>query len=157
MQNPFNHPAWIDISLLLGRLSLGAYMIVAGWNKMTGPGLSGFANGPFLQAKPGWLPDMVAVPYGYALPVLELLTGLLVAVGLFTRPAAGVMTLMLISIAIAVITKAGDLSGGAPGPFHHSVLFAALAFILAIAGSGRLALDPLYFGGGGEGGGKKSK
>jgi thiosulfate dehydrogenase [quinone] large subunit len=154
MQNPFNHPAWIDISLFLARLLLGLYMIIAGWGKMAGPGLSGFANGPFLQNKPAWLPDAVAMPYGYALPVLELLTGLLLVVGLFTRAAAGIMTLMLVSIAIAVITKSGQLSGGAPGPIHHSVIFTALAFVLAIAGSGRLAIDPLYFGGG-DGGGKR--
>ncbi len=154
MRNPFNHPAMIDISLLLARLTLGLYMLIAGWNKMTGDGLSGFVNGKFLPLRPTWLPESLATPYGYAIPILELITGLALTLGLFTRIAAGVMALMLLSIAIAVISAKG-ITGGAPGSFHHSIVFFALAFVLTIIGSGRLALDPLYFGGGGGDGGKK--
>lgn len=154
MRNPFNHPAMIDISLLLARLALGLYMLIAGWNKMLGEsGLSGFVNGGFKSMTPTWLPWSIAQPYGYALPILELLTGLALLLGLFTRIAAGVMTLMLLSIAIAVVSAKG-ITGGAPGSFHHSIVMMTLAFVLAIVGSGRLALDPLYFGGG-EGSGKK--
>lgn len=146
MTNPFNHPAMIDISLLLARLSLGVYMLIAGWNKMTGDGLSAFVNGGFKSLTPSWLPWSLAQPYGYMLPILELLTGLALVLGLFTRIAAGIMTLMLLSIAIAVVSARG-ITGGASGSFHHSIIMATFAFVLAIVGSGRLALDPLYFGG----------
>ncbi|MBC7784093.1 MAG: DoxX family protein [Burkholderiales bacterium] len=153
MKNLFNHPAWIDISLLLARLALGIYMLIAGWIKMAG-GVGTFVDGSFMKLKPEWLPDSFARPYGYALPFLELVTGLGLALGLFTRISAGIITLLLISIAIAVISEKG-LAGGAPGPIHPSVIFATLALVLMVLGSGRLALDPLYFAGGESGGGKK--
>ena len=147
MRNPFNHPAMIDISLLLGRIALGLYVALSGWRRITG-GVSGFVNGTVMLARPGWIPESIARPYGYAMPFLEVAAGLLLALGLFTRPAAGVVTLVLMTIAGASIGAYG-MSGGADGPFHFSVALATLAFILAIIGSGRLALDPLYFGGGG--------
>ena len=149
MRNPFDHPAMIDISLLLGRLSLGLYVALSGWHRITGSGgVGGFVNTVML-ARPSWVPDYIARPYGYAMPFLEVAAGLLMILGLFTRSAAGVATVILITIACATIGAYG-LSGGADGPFHFSIVLASLAFILAITGSGRLALDPLYFGGGGQ-------
>jgi len=94
------------------------------------------------------LPDAIATPYGYALPFAELICGLALVLGLFTRISAGLITLMLLSIAVAVVSAKG-ITGGAPGPFHHSIVLAAMAYLLAIVGPGRLALDPLYFSGGG--------
>ena len=137
----------IDISLLLGRITLGLYMLLAGWHKMSGPGLSGFSN-IVVGMRPNWLPEAIARPYGYALPVAELLTGLAIILGLFTRWAGGIMALVLLSIFVAVVNDKG-IAGGADGPFHFTIVFAAMAFMLAIIGPGRLALDPLYFGGGG--------
>lgn len=148
MKNPFDHPAMIDIGLFLSRLTLGLNMLIAGWNKITGLGLGGFADGPFMSLKPGWLPDAVARPYGYMIPILEFAGGLLIVIGLFTRWAAGVTALMLLSIFIAVLGQKG-LSGGEKVAIHYSIVFACLAFILAVIGAGRLSLDALYFSGGG--------
>jgi len=153
MRNPFNHPAMVDISLLLARCGLGLYMLVAGWGKLND--VPGFVQNGFLPMKPGWLPESIATPYGYALPFAELICGLALVLGLFTRISAGLITLMLLSIAIAVVGSKG-ITGGAPGPFHHSLVLMTLAFLLSIVGPGRLALDPLYFTGGGGGGGGKS-
>ena len=150
MSNPFNHPAWIDISLFLARLVLGLYMLLAGWAKISG-GLYEFVKNQVHPLKPSWLPDQVTYGYGFALPVLELVTGLLLVLGLFTRLAAGVMTVVLPSIAIALFGRYGitGLEKAGP-PFQHAIVFATLAFLLSIVGSGRLALDPLYSGGGGK-------
>ena len=156
MKNPFNHPAWIDISLLLGRLALGSYMLLAGWGKITGDGgVSGFVSNGFMKLSPAWLPEWFGRPYGYALPFAELILGALLVLGLFTRPAAGLICLVLISIAIALISQFGikGAPGGGGGPFHYSLLMIPLALILMVVGSGRLALDPLYFAGAGAGGG----
>lgn len=144
MRNPFDHPAWIDISFFLGRASLGVYFLLSGWGKMTGPGLSAFANGDFLKLKPAWLPEAVALPYGYALPVLELVFGLALALGLLSRIAAGGVFLMLVSFTIVLMTKHGVTGGEDKVPFHPNVVLAALALILMVVGPGRLALDPLY-------------
>lgn len=155
MTNPFNHPAMVDISLLLGRLTLGLNLLLAGWTKVTG-GFEKFVSKGFMPLRPEWLPEAIARPYGYAIPVLELVTGLLLVLGLFTRWAGGIMALMLLSIFIAVVTDKG-ITGGQAGAFHYSIILASMAFIIAIVGPGRLALDPLYFGGGNAGGGGRAK
>lgn len=149
MKNPFNHPAWIDISLLLGRVLLGLYMLLAGWSKMRG-GIPGFVNGGFAKLRPDWLPEALATPYGYAIPFLELLGGLMLMLGLFTRAAAGVLTLVLLSISIAQMNANGITGAPPAGPFHHVYIMTAMSLMIAIIGSGRLALDPLYFGSGGD-------
>ncbi|HEY0007201.1 MAG TPA: DoxX family protein [Tepidisphaeraceae bacterium] len=155
MSNPFNHPAWIDISLFLARLTLGLYMLLAGWEKISA-GVGTFISDNFMKLKPAWLPEMVAYPYAYALPFAELLTGLLLLLGLFTRISAGLIALMLLSIYIAQASKFGitGLEKAGP-PFQHSIVMFTMAFMIAIIGSGRLALDPLYSGGGDSGGGRK--
>lgn len=153
MQNPFNHPAMVDISLLLARLTLGLYMLLAGWRKITG-GLAKFVDGPFSSMSPNWLPESFARPYGYAIPWLEFFGGVLLVIGLFTRYAGGVMTLLLLSIFIAVVNAEG-IQGGDKGPFHASILYTSMAFLIAIVGAGRLSLDALYQGGGEMGGKKK--
>ncbi len=154
MKNPFNHPAWIDISLLLARLILGLYMLLAGWSKMAG-GVGKFVDGGFKGMTPEWLPEAIARPYGYVIPIAELLLGLMLILGLFSRIAAGLTTLLVLSISIALMTKFGITGMEKSGPpFHYAYLVTVMAFMLAIIGSGRLALDPLYFGGA-AGDGKK--
>ena len=155
MTNPFNHPAMVDISLLAGRLTLGLNLLLAGWGKIAG-GIGKFVDKGFMPLRPDWLPEAVARPYGYAIPVLELATGLLVVLGLFTRWAGGIMALMLLSIFVALVTEHG-LNGGEKAPIHFSIILASMAFIIAIVGPGRLALDPLYFGGGNASGGGRAK
>lgn len=157
MKNPFNHPAMVDISLFLARLTLGLYMLATGWRKISGPGISGFVNNGFMPLRPEWLPEAIARPYGYAIPVLEFTAGLLVLLGLFTRWSAGVMALMLLSIFVAVVSDRGLSGGDKNMPFHYSILLASGAFVLAIIGAGRLSLDALYFSGGGAGGGGGGK
>ncbi|MGN6626286.1 MAG: DoxX family protein [Tepidisphaeraceae bacterium] len=149
MKNPFNHPAMIDISLLLGRVALGLYVLLEGWHLLAGPGLSGSAS-MVAWVRPSWAPEGVARAFGYVMPVAELLSGMMLIAGLFTRWAGGVMTVLLVGMFIGYVNYKG-ITGGADGPFHYTAVFAPMAFMIAIIGPGRLALDPLYFGGGGRG------
>jgi putative oxidoreductase len=72
----------------------------------------------------------------YLVGALELLGGLLLLVGLFTRPAALLLALNL----VGAIATAGRVDGGT---FHLGVAPAMLVAMLFLvwAGSGRLALD----------------
>ena len=72
----------------------------------------------------------------YLVGVLELLGGLLLIVGLCTRPAAALLALNL----MGAIATAGRVDGGT---FHLGVAPAMLVAMLFLvwAGSGRLALD----------------
>src|SRR5688500_8967024 len=86
--------------LLLNRVSLGWYVMNAGWEKVqrelaSGPGT--FFAGDLFQRRSSILPEFLALPFGYAWPWLELGTGLLVIIGLFARPAAAVMAWLLLS------------------------------------------------------------
>lgn len=80
------------------------------------------------------VPDLAV----YAVGVVELLGGLLLVIGLLTRPAAAVLALDM----IGAIATAGRVEGGS---FHLGVAPAALAVMLLLlwAGSGRPALDPM--------------
>ncbi|HEX2187948.1 MAG TPA: DoxX family protein [Longimicrobiaceae bacterium] len=75
--------------------------------------------------------------FAWAAGVSELFGGLLVAVGLLTRPAATLALLTLLTA--AVLRHAGD-------PFDErekALLFAAVMLLFALAGPGRYSLDAL--------------
>jgi putative oxidoreductase len=78
----------------------------------------------------------------YAVGVLELTCGLLLVVGLFTRPAA----LLLAANMVGAIATAGVMEGGS---FHLGVAPAMLVAMLFLlwAGPGVLALDNRISGG----------
>ena len=72
----------------------------------------------------------------YLVGTLELVGGILLVIGLLTRPAAAVLALNL----LGAISTAGRVDGGA---FHLGVAPAMLVAMLFLvwAGSGRFALD----------------
>jgi putative oxidoreductase len=74
----------------------------------------------------------------YAVGMVELVGGLLLVVGLLTRPSALVLALNL----IGAIATAGRVEGGS---FHLGVAptFLAICLLLTWLGSGRPGLDPL--------------
>ncbi len=136
------HPV-SSLVILLNRLSLGLYFAIAGWNKLLGEfrnGLGSFYRGDGFQGlQPLWLPDWIASPYGYALPWLELILGVLLVIGLFGRLAAMGIALVLASIAMAMLSK-GTFFGDGP-PFHHTGVFFTLAVMLMLVGPGGFSID----------------
>lgn len=136
------HPV-SSVVILLNRLSLGLYFAIAGWNKLLGEfrnGLGSFYRSDSFQSlQPPWLPDWIAAPYGYALPGLELILGVLLVIGLFSRLAALGIALLLASIAMALVTK-GTFVGDGP-PFHHTGVFFTLAVMLMLIGPGGISID----------------
>ena len=124
----------MSLALLLCRLSIGVYFVMAGVAKVRG-GVQNFVDGGFSRSMPSWLPEALGKPYGYALPWLEILVGAAVALGIFGRVAAGVMAAMLLSFMVAVGVTDGTK------PFHSNVILFSLAVLLAVAGSGAFGLD----------------
>lgn len=86
-----------DLVGLLARLVLGVVLIWAGSVKVTRPALSAQAVRAFQI-----LPYDFAGYVGYALPVLEILLGLLLVVGLFTRVSALAGGLMMLVFMIGI-------------------------------------------------------
>lgn len=131
----------VAVALLLNRLSLGVFFLLAGIGKLRmGPAV--FYREAFVKLRPSWLPESLASPYGHALPFLEFAVGALLVLGLLTRLTAGVVALMLASFTIA-LWVAGMFFAPGGAPFHTNVVFLTLAILLATTGPGRYSLDYL--------------
>lgn len=82
---------------LLSRLAIGLSFFGHGLIRL--PKLSGFSQWMMGQFSKSFLPDFLVLPFSYALPLLEFLSGLLILIGLFTRQGlllAGAISLALI-------------------------------------------------------------
>jgi len=86
-----------DLMGLLARLVLGVVLIWAGAVKVTNPAQSALAVRAFKV-----LPYDVAGYVGYGLPVLEILLGLLVVTGLFTRQSAALGGLLMLAFIFGI-------------------------------------------------------
>jgi len=86
-----------DLIGLLVRLILGVVLLVAGGAKITSPASSALAVRAYKI-----LPYDVAGYVGYALPVVEILIGLLLVAGLFTRVAAIVGGLLMLAFIVGI-------------------------------------------------------
>ena len=132
-----------DLALLINRLSLGIFFVLAGAHKIMG-GVGLFYEKGFLGLKPAWLPSWIGWPYGHALPFIELTVGALLFVGFMSRTAAGLIAILLFSFTIALASKGAFFAGGLP--FHPNVVFMTLAMLLAVLGPGSLSVDRIRRG-----------
>ncbi|MCC6581399.1 MAG: DoxX family membrane protein [Phycisphaeraceae bacterium] len=133
------HPSLISLALLLNRLSLGLYFLLAGIAKVRG-GISAFYHTKFVPMLPGWVPNFFALPYGYSLPILEILVGACLILGLLGRLTGTIATLLILSFSLALI---GADAFKSAGPFHPNLILLTLALLLALIGPGSLSLDQL--------------
>lgn len=136
------HP-WFHIALLLNRIAIGLYLLLAGTGKLN-DGLVEFVNESFKKMQPGWLPDALALPYAYALPFLEIVFGALLILGFLSRTSAAISGLMILSFTIAIATQESLLEHG-PGPFSANLIFITLLFLLFVTGPGNLSIDQRLF------------
>jgi putative oxidoreductase len=127
------------LALLLMRLALGAIMVAHGYHKVLG-GLHRFSQMVAGMGIPGWL--------AYVSAVTELLGGLLLLVGFFTRPAAFAICIDL-CVAIWKVHLHNGLIGSPEHPgFEFPLAAATLAFALIFFGGGPIAMDHILRGGG---------
>jgi putative oxidoreductase len=124
------------LGLLTLRVVLGAIMIAHGYHKVFG-GLSKHAAFVHSLGVPTWL--------GYASAFAELIGGILLVGGLFTRIAA-----ITISINMLVAVFKVHLHQGLEGGYEYPLALAAMAFALIFFGSGPVSLDWVFGRGGGH-------
>ena len=139
MKNPLHSPAATSLGLLLMRAPLGVYFALAGIHKFQG-GVSNFVAGS-MKSVPPFMPEVLGKAYLYCLPAAEVVVGVCLVLGLFSRLIGCIATLMLISFTIAVTGVAGQ--GGAP--FHPNLIFIGIALAVMLAGPGGYAVDNLQF------------
>jgi uncharacterized membrane protein YphA (DoxX/SURF4 family) len=86
---------------------------------------------------PAYLPPAAGKAYLYSVPLAELLVGICLLLGLFTRVIGLITALMLLSFMMAV-TGWKDPQGG---PFNASVAYFMVALALMFLGPGRISVD----------------
>jgi putative oxidoreductase len=130
---------WATVPL---RLALGVIFIVHGGQKVfgswEGPGLRAFMNfpAPYSFMRPAWL-------WMGAAAVSELLGGILVLLGLFTRFGAFLIACVMLTAMLGVHWKNGFfLKPEAPG-IEFTVALLGMALALLIAGGGQASADKM--------------
>jgi len=130
---------WLfSLVILLNRLTLGLFFMLAGFNKVR-DGVAQFVAGPFKSLTPPWLSPGLATALGHSLPYIEIVAGLMLMLGLFTRIASGAIVLLLTSFTIALAGVGAFYSGA--GPFHTNLILITLAMLFMVAGPGLYSVD----------------
>ncbi|MCA9510536.1 MAG: DoxX family protein [Myxococcota bacterium] len=132
----------VDLALLVVRLFIGPCFVVHALGKLgvVGSGsLDGFA---------AWLADL-GVPFAALQARMamlsELVGGVLLAVGLFTRPAALVLIFTMLVAGTVGHRGAGYLITNDPPGAEYTINLAAICAAVLIAGPGALSLDAALF------------
>ncbi|MGJ8657132.1 MAG: DoxX family protein [Akkermansiaceae bacterium] len=84
------------IAYTLARIGMGVNFAVHGLVRL--PKLEGFANYMTGNFEKTILPSALVKPYAYGLPIIELILGILMILGLFTRKAFIASALVMISL-----------------------------------------------------------
>ena len=122
--------SWAKSATLFLRVPLGLFFLLAGLAKAGDP--LGFVE---LVRSFSILPESLATIYGYLIPYLEIVVGAAVILGLFTRWAALLMSLMLLSFIIAVGVNPDA------GPFNKDVILLGGSLALWLKGSHFWSVD----------------
>jgi putative oxidoreductase len=133
-------PTWVTVPL---RLALGVVFIAHGSQKVLGqfggPGLSGFIGGstPFSFMRPAWL-------WLGAAAFFELIGGILVLIGLFTRLGAFLLICVMLTAVIGI--HHANFFANHNG-FEYPMSLLAMALALLGAGGGEMSVDRAVAGG----------
>lgn len=124
-------------SFLLLRLAIGASMFGHGLVRL--PKLNGFSNWMVTSFEKSMLSAAMVKPFSYALPLAEFAIGLLLILGLFTRPAliAGGIVMIMLILGTTLIENWEALTS----QFIHVAFFAVLLHYVA---SNTYALDNAF-------------
>jgi thiosulfate dehydrogenase (quinone) large subunit len=97
-------------AFLLARLGIGASYFGHGLVRL--PKLDKFSQGMITEFQHSILPQALVTPFAYALPFAELIIGLLLLLGLFTRHAlvAGAIVMILLIFGTTTIEQWNNLN-----------------------------------------------
>ena len=134
--------AAFDLALLIIRLFIGPCFVVHALGKL---GVVGTGN---MEGFAAWLDDL-GVPFAAVQARMamlsELVGGILLTVGLFTRPACLVLVGTMIVAGKVGHRGAGYLITNDPPGAEYTINLAAIAFAVALTGAGSVSLDHLLF------------
>jgi thiosulfate dehydrogenase [quinone] large subunit len=116
------HTAHRECAYALLRATLGLVFLFAGIGKFM-MGIGTFASG-LQETFAGKLPTALIMPFGYALPVLEVVAGLLLVSGLFNYFGSVLAGLMMMALIFGKL-----IEGDAP-TVGHNLLYSVIVFLL---------------------------
>ena len=128
-----SEPLWLDMGLLIIRLITGALMIYHGWEVFDAEKMNGYAK---------WMTDL-----GFPSPALmaylgkgsELIGGILLLIGWFTRPAAILLAITMLAVAF------GMGHGKIFTDDQHPFLFVVIALVFVYTGAGKYSVDHYFY------------
>lgn len=124
-----------SVGLLLIRLFLGLGLAAHGYAKFFGEhGIAGFAG--FLKSLGVPAPEIMAYVSGGT----ELFGGVLVALGLFTRPVAAIVAFNMFVAAFTAHRSSYFITNNPPG-MEYALNLGVVFFALVFTGSGRASVD----------------
>lgn len=111
-----------QLSFLLARLSVGMSMFGHGLARL--PKLHAFSNGMVNQFEKSILPEIIVTPFSYILPITELLVGIFLLIGLFTKQTlvAGSIIMITLIFGSSMIEEWGSI----PSQLIHAAFFCIL-------------------------------
>lgn len=127
-------PTW---GITVVRLMMGIILMVAGWEKLSAGGLSGFAGPMASYGAP--VPQF----WGAFVPLLEEIGGILVFTGLFSRWVALLFICEFVTTAFLIKVGRQPPFGGYES-MRIDLMMLAAAIMLVIAGPGELALERVF-------------
>jgi putative oxidoreductase len=135
-------PGLEDLALLVGRVAIGGCFVVHGLGKL---GLVGTGS---MQGFVAWLKEL-GVPQAELQARMAMLSeiagGSLLALGLFTRPAAVLLVFTMIVAGRIGHRGAGYLITNDPPGAEYTINLAVICACLALFGPGSLSLDAILF------------
>ena len=132
----------ISLGLLLARLPMGAFFLIAGYQKVFKIGVENFVAFASQSPRiPHWAPPGALHTYLHAVPYLEMSVGALLVLGLLARLGGLVGAVMVSSF---IIGATGIYAEGLP--FTPNFIYLGLLLLFVFAGPGMISLDGLMFG-----------
>ena len=119
-----NHRA---LAYLLMRIALGMNFFGHGFFRILS-GVGAFAAGMAQSMSKGPLPSALSLSFGYCVPWLELILGILLLLGLFTRPALAAGSLFMVALTFG--TTSVQNWAGAGTQLQYSFIFFAMLWLV---------------------------
>jgi len=127
------YPFASDLAYLIVRVTAGLMLIPHGWAKVFGRGAAGVATSLTNYGLP------LALPSAYLIMTLETLGGLLIAIGLFTRPIAALLVIEFLVIIFVAHWPKGYAVGA--GGIEYPLMWGLILLAIMLRGGGPWSLD----------------
>jgi putative oxidoreductase len=133
---------FIDAALMIGRVGIGLCFVVHALGKL------GIVGSGTIEGFAGWLEQLGLPMPGVQARIAmasELAGGLLLALGLATRPACLVLIITMLVAGIVGHRGAGYLITNDPPGAEYTINLAVVCLMFLLIGPGAISLDALFF------------